>query len=93
MPDKASFFLAPMSTAKDLFDNPHLRARGFWVAMAHPELGTSITYPGPFLRSTEKPPTIRRRAPFIGEHNEEIYIGELGLSKETFAMLKGAGVV
>jgi formyl-CoA transferase len=34
-----------------------------------------------------------RRAPLIGEHNEEVYINELGLSKEELLTLKQAGVI
>jgi len=90
---ESELFLAPMSTAKDLFENPQLKARDFWVEVQHPELGATITYPGAFLKSTVASPSIRRRAPLIGEHNEEIYIGELGLPKETLRLLRGAGVI
>jgi len=86
-------FLAPMSTAKDLWENPQLKAREFWVELEHPELGVTIAYPGPFLQSSEAPPTVRRRAPLIGEHNREIFQGELGLTTQTLTMLKEAGVI
>jgi hypothetical protein len=36
---------------------------------------------------------MRRRAPLIGEHNEEIYHGELGISKEQLIALKNTGVI
>ena len=36
---------------------------------------------------------MRRRAPLIGEHNEEIYVGELGLDKAQMAQLKEQGTV
>ena len=36
---------------------------------------------------------ISRRAPLIGEHNEEIYCGELALGKTELAYLAEAGVV
>lgn len=86
-------FLAPIGTSADVWENPQLRARHFWSELPHPELGSTITYPGPFIRSTEASPTIRRRAPLIGEHNAEIYLGELGLGNEQLAMLKGSGVI
>jgi crotonobetainyl-CoA:carnitine CoA-transferase CaiB-like acyl-CoA transferase len=36
---------------------------------------------------------IRRRAPLIGEHNEEIYKKELGLSAEELMVLKQSGII
>jgi crotonobetainyl-CoA:carnitine CoA-transferase CaiB-like acyl-CoA transferase len=36
---------------------------------------------------------ISRRAPLIGEHNQEIYEGELGFSKEEMLSLKQAGII
>lgn len=85
--------LYPVQTVKDIAECPQLKARGFWQEVEHPELGTTIIYPGAFLKLTETPCTIRRRAPLIGEHNEEIYERELGLSKEECIMLNQSGVI
>ena len=60
--------------------------------MNHPELNASIPYPRRFARSSENLIEISRRAPLIGEHNDEVY-GELGLSKESIASLRKAGVI
>ncbi len=85
--------LYPVSTAVDLLDSPQLEARGFWTDVEHPELDDTIRYPGKWGNNSETPPTISRRAPLIGEHNEEIYAGELGISKETRQELKDAEVI
>jgi formyl-CoA transferase len=61
--------------------------------LEHPELGSTIVYPGPSLKLSETPLSLRRRAPLIGEHNEEIYLGELGLSVERLEALKQIGVI
>lgn len=82
----------PVATAREIFDDPQLRARDFWVALEHPELGEVITYPGPFARFSETSCTFRRRAPLIGEHNEEVY-GELGLREGDLIRLKEARVI
>ena len=74
-------------------DDPQLKARGFWVEVEHPELKTKITYPGAFGHLSGTPPRITRRAPLIGEHNREIYTGELGISHEQLIMLTQAGVI
>lgn len=85
--------LYPVSTPRDMLASPQLEARGFWTEVAHPELGCSITYPGAFAKASQTPWRIRRRAPLIGEHNQEIYQGELGLSPEELIMLKQAGII
>ena len=83
----------PIASVDDVFGNPQLAARDFWVDIEHPELGANITYPGAFAKTTEAPPRISRRAPLIGEHNEEIYEKELGISKEELLTLKQAKVI
>ncbi|OGO40120.1 MAG: hypothetical protein A2147_08335 [Chloroflexi bacterium RBG_16_57_8] len=86
-------FLAPVSDIRDVVANPQLRSRDFWVRLPHPELDDTITYPGPFAKLSETPATLRRRAPLIGEHNPEVYGGELGFSVERMSALRRAGVI
>jgi len=83
----------PIYTTKDIVESIQLSAREFWAEVEHPELGTTITYPGPFARTSEAPPRVWRRAPLIGEHNREIYEKELGLSREELLILKQAKVI
>jgi crotonobetainyl-CoA:carnitine CoA-transferase CaiB-like acyl-CoA transferase len=83
----------PVATPEDTLRDPQLKERGFWQELEHPELGRRVTYPGPFAQFSEGGCGVWRRAPLIGEHNEEIYVKELGLSQEELVMLKEAGVV
>ncbi|HWP28569.1 MAG TPA: CoA transferase [Chloroflexota bacterium] len=83
----------PVATAADHLADPQLAARGFWRDLEHPELGTTLRYPGPFARFGRGSCELRRRAPRLGEHNREIYCDELGLSLDDLAALKGAGVI
>jgi crotonobetainyl-CoA:carnitine CoA-transferase CaiB-like acyl-CoA transferase len=85
--------LAPCATFEDVLVNAQLEARGFWEMVQHPELGQALKYPGAPLKMKETPWRISRRAPLIGEHNEEVYAGELGLSGEEMARLKSNGVI
>ena len=85
--------LFPINASQDLLESRQLEGRGFWTEVEHPELGASLRYPGAFVRLSETPCAIARRAPLIGEHNGEIYQAELGLSKEQLALLKQAGVI
>jgi crotonobetainyl-CoA:carnitine CoA-transferase CaiB-like acyl-CoA transferase len=70
-----------------LLDDPHLQDRGFWKAVEHPELSRSFVYPGEAAIYHGSPWGISRRAPLIGEHNVEIYCGELGLSQRDLSAL------
>jgi formyl-CoA transferase len=78
----------PLNSTAEIASNRQLAAREYWVELEHPELGTTITYPGPFAKTTEAAPRVTCRAPLIGEHNEEIYTGELGYSEEKLNELK-----
>jgi crotonobetainyl-CoA:carnitine CoA-transferase CaiB-like acyl-CoA transferase len=77
----------------EIVDDQHLQDRGFFTPVEHPELGRSFIYPGPAAIYSRSPWRISRRAPLIGEHNVEIFCGELGLSKAELAVLAESGVV
>jgi crotonobetainyl-CoA:carnitine CoA-transferase CaiB-like acyl-CoA transferase len=74
-------------------EDPHLEDRDFWEQVEYPELGKSFRHPGPTAIFNGSPWRISRRAPLIGEHNEEVLCGELGLSKAEMAVLAEGGVV
>lgn len=84
--------IGPLSSMEDLLNDECLDARHFWKEIEHPELGTSITYPREFVKSTEADCSTRFRAPLIGEHNEEIY-EEMGLSHQEIESLKQDGII
>jgi crotonobetainyl-CoA:carnitine CoA-transferase CaiB-like acyl-CoA transferase len=83
----------PVSTSKDIMENPQLRAREVWQEIDHPELGETLTYPGPWVKFSESSCGIERRAPLIGEHNPDIYVKELGLSEEELVILKQGNII
>jgi crotonobetainyl-CoA:carnitine CoA-transferase CaiB-like acyl-CoA transferase len=84
---------APARDFKDNFEDQHIRARGFWIDMEHPELGDTLTYPGACFNMAQSSLTFRRRAPLIGEHNQEIYEDELGIPEERLVILKSNHVI
>jgi crotonobetainyl-CoA:carnitine CoA-transferase CaiB-like acyl-CoA transferase len=85
--------LYPVYDVAEIIDSPQLESRGFWVQVEHPELGTTIKYPGPISLSSEVTMSVYRRPPLIGEHNEEIYSGELGFSSRELTLLAEAKVI
>jgi benzylsuccinate CoA-transferase BbsF subunit len=74
---KAGVPAGPSSNAGDLMTQPQLKARGFFVAPDHPEIGRR-PIPGLPWRFSRWPDVPCPRAPFLGEHNDEIAGGLLG---------------
>jgi len=91
--NREGVLLCPQSSCQDILENDQLRSRDFWARVEHPELGETLTYPGPFLKASGAGPTLRRRAPLIGEHNPEVYQTELGLSEDEMGRMKQSGII
>jgi crotonobetainyl-CoA:carnitine CoA-transferase CaiB-like acyl-CoA transferase len=84
--------LYPVYCVNEIFDDPQLAYRKFWDNVYHPEVGKIIPFPSsPFIFSGERP--CIERVALIGDHNEEIYCGELGLTKEELIKFKKDGVI
>jgi crotonobetainyl-CoA:carnitine CoA-transferase CaiB-like acyl-CoA transferase len=90
---KCDLLIQPVFTARDILDHPQLHHREYWQKVEHPGLSQPLIYPGGFVRATETICKIWRRAPLIGEHNKELFEGELGLSPENLIDLQRAGVI
>ncbi|GAF80250.1 unnamed protein product, partial [marine sediment metagenome] len=90
---KRRIMVQPVSSPRDIMEHPQLEARGYWQKLDHADLGTSLRYPSRFCLLSETPCELRRGAPLIGEHNQEIYQEELGFSSEDLVALKQAGII
>lgn len=84
--------LAPVSTMADLLKSEHLKSRGFFAVLDHPQAGR-VTCPGAPYQFAATPWTIRRPAPLLGQHNEEIYVRQLGLTPSDVAVLRERNVI
>jgi crotonobetainyl-CoA:carnitine CoA-transferase CaiB-like acyl-CoA transferase len=83
---------APVSNMADLLASEHLKARGFFVEVAHPQAGT-LKYPGAPYKLMGTPWEIRSPAPTLGQHNAEVLTELAGLSADEIASLAGSGVI
>ena len=80
-------------SVKDLFEDPHLKARENILAVPNP-LGGLLHMVGVVPRLSLTPGSVRTTGPVrLGEHNDEIYCGRLGLSPEELSALERGGVV
>jgi crotonobetainyl-CoA:carnitine CoA-transferase CaiB-like acyl-CoA transferase len=77
----------PVSDRKGIFEDIQLKARGLWIDIMHDKLNLSIKYAGPFVQGSMQFCTFRRPPPVIGEHNEEVFMGELGFSRQKLSSL------
>jgi crotonobetainyl-CoA:carnitine CoA-transferase CaiB-like acyl-CoA transferase len=83
----------PVNTVDDLLADDQLRERDFFVSVEHPELGRTLTDSGVPYRMSRTPVAVTRRAPLLGEHNDEVYRDLLGLSDAELVDLRAEGVV
>jgi crotonobetainyl-CoA:carnitine CoA-transferase CaiB-like acyl-CoA transferase len=60
--------------------------------MEHPVIGKYKQF-GVVPRLMETPGSISRTAPLLGEHNQEIFAGELGMSSDDLIALRAEGVI
>ena len=90
---RRKILLYPVSTFKDIAEDQQLQSRNFWTRIEHPELGHNITYPAGFIKASGSFLPVRNRAPLVGEHNQEIYIHEMGITKEQLLILKQNNVI
>ena len=74
---KVNIASAPVYNAEERFKDPHLRERGFFVEIDHPEAGKR-EIPGVFARLSETPGAIRGPDPLLGQHTDWVLTELLG---------------
>jgi CoA:oxalate CoA-transferase len=84
--------IAPIYDVGGFTNSPQAKARKSFVDMNHPAVG-KFKYPAPPYKWMGSHCGTERPAPTLGQHNEEIYCKELGLSKQDLAALRRAGVI
>ncbi|MFF7558949.1 formyl-CoA transferase [Streptomyces pseudovenezuelae] len=81
----------PILSPKEIIEDTSLADNDMIVEVAHPDRGTFTTVGNP-LKLSDSPTTITT-PPLLGQHNEDIYIGELGLGDEELRLLRSGGVI
>jgi crotonobetainyl-CoA:carnitine CoA-transferase CaiB-like acyl-CoA transferase len=84
---RAKVMCGPMFTTQDLYEDDHFRQRDFWQTAEHPAMGT-VEFPGrPFIMQ-EGGWELRRPAPLLGEHTDEV-LREAGLPADQVVRIVG----
>ncbi|MCX7379035.1 MAG: CaiB/BaiF CoA-transferase family protein [Alphaproteobacteria bacterium] len=82
----------PINTLKQVFDDPHVKARGMEVQMKHSS-GAEVTVIANPVRLSETPADYRIPPPLLGEHTSEVLQDLLGIDNKTFESLKKKGII
>ena len=76
---------------RDLFEDPHLRARGFIETVEHAALGPVPVLGCPARLSRSEVPL--RAAPLLGEHTAEVLAADLDLGGDEIRALRDPGAI
>ena len=79
--------------SSDLFEDPQLKHRRFYVKVKHPEMGTPAYQQQPDYILSKTPREITMPSPCLGEHNEYVYKELLGMTDEEIADHIADGVI
>ena len=79
-------------TSKDIAEDPHLAASGFFVHQPHAEVGTRLHLGIPWTMS-DTPCQVRRAAPCLGQHTDDVLSRVVGYDPDRIAALRDAGVL
>ena len=78
-------------TAKDIYEDPHYRARDM-ILQQETRDGYTVDVPGIVPKLSETPGSIRSSAPGLGDDTDAVLAG-MGLSTEQIAQLRAQGVI
>ena len=70
--------VGPVNTAKDIFDDPHTKARGMLVEIDQPGANPPLIVAGTPIKFTTTHAGIYARPPLLGEHTQQV-LAEVGL--------------
>ena len=88
---EAKVLCGPLFSVDELFEDTHFSNRGFWATAEHSQLG-AVQIPGRPFQMPNSPWRLRRPAPLLGEHTDEV-LAECGWSAAEIGELRRAGAV
>jgi crotonobetainyl-CoA:carnitine CoA-transferase CaiB-like acyl-CoA transferase len=84
--------VGPVNDFEETFSDPQIRHRNMLVDASLPHGGKWTHVGNPIKHSSGTGELLRRAAPALGEHTEEV-LAEIGVERETIRELRAAGVV
>lgn len=90
--ERGGFVASPILDFAEICEEPHFLERESVARFEHPLHGPMKAY-GVGPKFSRTPAKVRHAAPQLGQHNEDVYAGVLGYSKEKIEQLRAAGVI
>jgi formyl-CoA transferase len=84
---------APVRTAGEVVNDPHLLERGMWVDVEHPRRGKTRVPRSPIRLHGSAAGAVERAAPLLGQDTDRVLSELLGLGGDELAALHAAGVI
>ena len=84
--------IGALYTAKEMLNDRQMASLGFFVEVEHPEIG-KLKYPGVPYRFSDIKRETPMAAPLLGQHNEEVFCGWMGYTRQYLAKLSECGVI
>ena len=90
--DEAGVPVSPIYSIADIFADEQYHAREDIISPEDPEIG-AVPMPGILPRFSRTPGRVRFVGPRLGEHNDQVYGGLLGMTDAEQATLRSEGVI
>lgn len=78
--------------APEMLEDPQFQARDAIISVEHPQFGT-LRMQNVAPKLSETPGGVHSPSPALGQHNEEVYLGLLGMPRERFEQLRSRKVI
>ncbi len=82
----------PSFNAEEMLSDPHVKARNLINDVEHPVMGKKVVL-NPSWKLSETPATVKRASPLLGEHNDEVFGGLLGMSEGDIKKLEDEKII
>ncbi len=83
---------APLLSTQEVLDDPHVASMGYLQRVPFPGASRPVPILETPFRMSATPGTIRRRAPLLGEHTDEV-LAEIGYEPTRIAELRARGII
>tara|TARA_Y100000588_G_scaffold262433_2_gene277082 strand:- start:3419 stop:4714 length:1296 start_codon:yes stop_codon:yes gene_type:complete len=89
---KRRILVGIVNTPNDILESQQLKERNWFVDLEDTKRGVTLRYPGPQWQLQGTPAQLRRPAPMLGEHNNEV-LSEIGIDESELSELVAEGVI